>query len=464
MAVITPVLKKHDLDKNNLRNYRPVSNLQLIGKLMEMAAASQLTEHLEKCSFLHPHQSAYRRGHSTETATLLVSNSWRAALDAGNVVCVASLDVTAAFDTVNHNILLARLQAAGVMGCALEWFRSYLSERSAMVKYCEARSRPFALQSGVPQGSVLGPILFNCYMSDLARKIESTGDGAGFHIYADDVLLFVDCSIKDLKAGVAKLQRLLFIVESWMKSNCLQLNVDKTDLFLLHRSRSKLPPVIPGLQIGDALLSFRADGVLRWLGVYFDPKLTMGDFINSTCRACFALLHMLRRIRDRLDRHSSLQLCHSLILSRVDYCVSLLAACSQSEVNKLQRVIHLAARTVSRSRRVDNVSPVLEELQWLPIAKRIEMRLATIVFKCLNSMAPDYLGRILTVYTPRRNLRCCNSTGITLELGTARTLLGRGAWAVAAPRIWNGLPEKVRGAVSLGEFNEGVTVAMTTRD
>jgi hypothetical protein len=119
-----------------------------------------------------------------------VSSQWRAALDEGEVVCVASLDVSSAFDTVSHQIILSRLTQAGVVGTAHLWFASYLSNRCATVKFGQSRSSVLRLAHGVPQGSVLGPCLFNLYMADLCRVIESEGNDVHFHVYADDVLLF----------------------------------------------------------------------------------------------------------------------------------------------------------------------------------------------------------------------------------------------------------------------------------
>jgi hypothetical protein len=140
MSVITPVVKKQGLDTDEMKNFRPVSNIKVISKLVESAAATRLMKHLNGITFFHPHQSAYRKFHSTETAILQVTDTWRRSIDNGRCVCIASLDVTAAFDSVNHEILLSRLKNAGVVGKAIEWFQSYLDGRTAVVKCRDARS------------------------------------------------------------------------------------------------------------------------------------------------------------------------------------------------------------------------------------------------------------------------------------------------------------------------------------
>jgi hypothetical protein len=223
--------------------------------------------------------------------------------------------------------------------------------------------------------------------------------------------------------------------------------MEKTELFLLHNTRANLPAVLPSLVINDMSLEFKVDGTLRWLGVLFDPGLTMINFIQHNCRICFALLRMVRQIRDRLDKPSMLLLCNAVIIPRVDYCNSLLTGCTKAATVKLQRVINLAARSICRVQRHEHVTPALRELGWLPIEARVVMKVATMVFKSKSGLAPKYLLKSLVEYRPRRALRSASSTATLLVLGTARTIAGRRAWSVAAPRIWNSLPEVLRESV-----------------
>jgi hypothetical protein len=442
-ASITPVIKSHESEDDSPSNYRPISNLKTISKLLEKVVVTQLTTHLDKVKYLHPHQSAYRYNHSTESATLQVTNSWRAALDRGRIVCVASLDVTAAFDTVNHDILLSRLAQAGVIGRALKWIKSYLTERTAIVCLNGAYSNPFILRSGVPQGSTLGPYLFNCYMADLARELERI-DGVNLHIYADDVLIFVECNPQDLSDGTERLQRAILCTETWMKSNSLLLNTKKTELLILHGQRTILPVTIPSIKLGDLSLDFRVHGSFRWLGVNFDVSLSMNEFVNNTCRVCFMQLRMLRQIRKRLNKQSTKLLCHSLVLSRIDYCLTLLASSPQTLLYKLQRVINLGARIVTGSKRSDNITPLLADLKWLSARKRLSMKLILMVFKCVRDLAPKYLVSILEQYKPQRATRSVDSNAILLVLGSAKTRIGMGAFSVAGPSAWNSLPVSLR--------------------
>jgi hypothetical protein len=193
----------------------------VIGKVIENVVSQRLSECLESNSYLHAAQSAYRKYHSTETAALCVFNDWRMALDTGCVVLVASLDVSAAFDTVNHNILLGRLMENGVVGRAHKWFKSYLTNRTAVVRCGEEVSDTYGLRSGVPQGSILGSALFNLCMANLAKRLEEIKQnletiGFNFQIYADDVLLYVWCLKEKIQEAISILADIILVVDNWI--------------------------------------------------------------------------------------------------------------------------------------------------------------------------------------------------------------------------------------------------------
>jgi hypothetical protein len=440
-AIITPVIKKVGLDSEDLRNFRPISNLTLVNKLIERIASKWLENQLEISKWLHPFQSAYRKSHSTETALLRVVSDWKKYLDEGKSVCVASLDVTAAFDTVNHHLLLDKLSASGVRGIALTWFSSYLTHRTMAVKVGECVSKTHVQPSGVPQGSTLGPILFNVYVADLLHTLSTLS--VHFHMYADDLLLYVPFSHSDMPESFTSLQLALNTTEKWMTENCLLLSALKTNVRILHLPKV-LPMNLPSLQIGGLVLDLSSKDALKWLGVEIDTALTMKTFVDKTCRACFFHLHMIRSIRHSLDEASTLLLCNSLILSRLDYANSLLALADNVLIQKLRRVLHLAARTVKRCPRSAHISPVLQELRWCPIEQRSKFKVLCLVYKSLCGLAPNYLAQDLIIHVPRRAVRSSDSIFITLELGSSKRKIGQSTFQTAAPMLWNSLPPEIR--------------------
>ena len=222
-AVVTPLLKKPGLDPNDLKNFRPVSNLPLISKILEKVVLTQLQKHLSENDLLEIRQSAYRKNHSTETALLSVVDGLLRNADDRLVSVLALLDPSAAFDTLDHPILLQRLETTfGISGTALHWFASYLEGREQSVKVDNVLSSPSPLQFGVPQGSVLGPILFTLYsqpLSDLICRHE-----CDYHKYADNSQLLKGAPPDQFQSLLCDIRTYIESLVGWMYSNKLKLN------------------------------------------------------------------------------------------------------------------------------------------------------------------------------------------------------------------------------------------------
>jgi hypothetical protein len=223
MAIVSPLLKKSTLDPSDISNYRPVSNLSFLSKLLERAISQQLTRYLESESLLPQNQSAYRANHSTETAVLRVFSDLVSESDAGNISLMALLDLSAAFDTVDYEILFRRLEAdCGIVGTALSWIKSYLTGRKQAVRCGGALSVTSSLACGVPQGSVLGPLLFLVYTSGLDEVIRR--HDLKNHAYADDAQIYGSCKPGDSDALRVTMLDCINDVNVWMSSNRLKLN------------------------------------------------------------------------------------------------------------------------------------------------------------------------------------------------------------------------------------------------
>ena len=237
-AVITPVLKKPSLNRNELRNYRPVANLQLTSKIIEKCVVSQLQTHIDTYDLAEPMQSAYRAQHSTETALACVHNDFSRALDNQKAVLLVMLDLSAAFDTVDRKILLQRVtNEFGIVGTAQQWISSYLEDRSFRVTVDGAYSKDILLQHGLPQGSVIGPLGFVFYTHTVGRIIRH--HQLMYHIYADDIQIYlpVDPAVPgDVACGMFKISRCVEDINSWMIRNKLKLNPDKTEFFIMSSS------------------------------------------------------------------------------------------------------------------------------------------------------------------------------------------------------------------------------------
>ena len=234
-ALVTPLIKRPSLDKEVLQNYRPVSNLSFLSKVLERVVSARLGEYLTANCLLEPRQSAYRANHSTETALLRVQSDLLMALDRGCASFLVLLDLSAAFDTIDHGILLARLQSwFGISGVALDWLVSYLSDRVQRVHIKGVRSTERELLLGVPQGSVLGPLLFSLYTAPISEI--SDRHGVNIHFYADDTQLYLSfkaSNTDEIAQVVLQMEKCIAEIRAWMLQNKLMINDLKTEFIVI---------------------------------------------------------------------------------------------------------------------------------------------------------------------------------------------------------------------------------------
>ena len=290
-----------------------------------MCVHRQLSQHLEINNLHAKHQSGYRSNHSCETATLTIYNDLLCISDVKSKVILLLLDLSAAFDTVNHEILLSKLtKQFGISGNALEWFKSYLNGRSFTVTIDRFRSKQCYLRIGVPQGSILGPILFILYTKELESIVRK--HGFSIHLYADDTQLYVE--FNPLYHNMANIEESLIKcleeVKAWMSNNKLKLNPDKTEVLTVQKRNNFSPTTVKAIQLEEGKEPTETSRVVKSLGVLFDEHLTFEDHVNSVIKSANVHLRNLRVIASKLDYELKRQLIHCLIFSKLDYCNGLL--------------------------------------------------------------------------------------------------------------------------------------------
>uniref|UniRef100_A0A8C6M6P6 Reverse transcriptase domain-containing protein n=1 Tax=Nothobranchius furzeri TaxID=105023 RepID=A0A8C6M6P6_NOTFU len=380
--------------------------------------------------------SGFRSGHSTESALLRVLNDIYLSLGQGTSVVLLLLDPTAAFDTVEHVILLDRLERwVGIKGSALDWFRSYLQNRTFCVKLGDVFSSWEGLRWGVPQGSILGPLLFTIYLLPLGSS------GPSLHLYADDCQIYSPlCQEKghSIQSFVSCINE----VNSWLTANYLHLN----EGIVFHPNSRNV-----GRHVDLGPLSPYSKPVVTSLGVKIDAGLKFDAHINSVIRSSFFHLRRLAKIKHMVSRAHLERVLHAFVISRLDYCNSLYAGLCQSSLRRLQVVQNSAARFLTGTRKRDHISPVLASLHWLLVCYHSHFKLLIFVYNFFQSNAPPYLATLLNRHSPSRALRSSDQGLLAVPRSRCRTR-GDQALSVLPPSLWNQLPPSVRLSPSLPVF------------
>ena len=438
-----------------LTSYRPVTNVPFLSKIIEKAIDQQMNLHLQNNALMNSRQSAYRSGHSVEHVLAHVNNEVLRDLDSNRVCFLALLDQSAAFDLVPHDQLLDVLRSEyGISSTVLRWFASYLKGRTTCVVIdtidgSRAMSPATVVDTGVPQGSILGPKLFTCYINSISKVLENFN--IFYHLYADDIQLLMSCypTCTDLVSKANVLKNCLFNVERFLQQRGLKLNYSKTEIMLIG-SHHNLQTV--DYNVLNSIFNVKIKVCVRNLGVSFDCHMTFSKFVSDICKRSFYHLFNIRRIRNFISYSTCKYLICSLVLSTLDQCNSLLYGISSELLNKLQRVQNAAARVLTCSSRFAHITPVLFRLHWLPISYRIQFKILCIVYKCVSNQAPSYLIDVFKMYTPIRDLRSSFSNYLVCPFNNRS--FGDRSFSSAGARMWNDLPVDIRAAASFNVFKK----------
>ena len=452
-AIVFPKIKDYNLDHADPSNYRPVSNLPFLSKLLEKVVYKQIENHLNAYNLLPSSQSAYRKKHSTETSLLRLNNDILAALNIGKSTLLVTLDISAAFDTVNHQMLLDRYSCLfGLSDIALSWFSSYLSDRTQTVQVGTEQSNTVEMECGFAQGSTLGGPKYTMFTAPLDELIQL--HHVNHSAYADDSNLYVSFDMKskdDTTASFTQMERCLSDVKRWMIENRLKLNCKKTKAVIFHPARTSLKTEQCMTVIKMDNLEIKVSHEMKSLGVVFDNKMKMAKQINLTSRTAYMHLRRISKIRKQLNKSITETLVNAFITSRLDYCNSLYCSLPNKLTQKLQYVQNAAAKTIMLKKKRDHVTPLLRDLHWLPIKYRSQFKVLVLTWKIIHHLAPLNITNLISIHEPVRNLRSSSETLLN-RLSIPRNSAGQRAFSNLSPFLWNNLPPIVRKASSITEF------------
>ncbi len=435
MANVTPVYKKKDfLDK---ANYRPVSILPCISKIFERALSDQLTAYMN--DIFSSMLSAYRKKHSCQHVLIDLIEDWKSNLDNKSFVGAVLMDLSKAFDCLPHDLLLAKLKAYGLSDEAAETLGSYLSDRLQRVKLGSVFSVWERIIKGVPQGSILGPLLFNIFINDIFYILKN----CNLKNYADDNTLSE--SDTDLESLKGKLSHSSELAIDWFKTNFMQANPEKFHCIFIGPNRKSIDT-----ELSFNGISITSEPEVELLGITIDDKLNFNTHVSNLVTKAARQLNALKRIGNFLSQSCRLNIFRTFVLSNFNYCPLVWHFCSAQHVERLEKIQKRGLQFVFRD--YSSEYETLLEKAGLDTLNLSRLKvLACEVYKVVNNQGPAYLKDVFKLRKTAYELK--GEENLSLEVPTIRTeTFGRHSLRTLAPQVWNSIPSNTRWAVTLKEF------------
>ena len=434
-AIVLPIKKLRN--PSSPSDYRPISLLCSLSKVLEKLVHQQISDYLIKNNKLDPYQSGFRKNFSTQSALLKITDDIRLAIDRKMVTILVLFDFSKAFDRVNHAKLLAKLARLNFSASVLNWFHSYLTDRKQAVKDSVGNlSSWLPVKHGVPQGSVLGPLLFAIYILDLPKTLKH----CNYMLYADDLQIYFQCHLHDLRDGITKVQRDAEAISSWVKDNQITLNSTKTKAIIIGSSKfiNKINyDILPRIEIDNVTVHY--SNVVRNLGIQMNTNLTWHDQVNQISNRVNSILYQLKTQKHVLPTHTRTKLINALAFPHLDYC-SLVFGDLTNELNeRLQRIQNSCIRFIFNLRYDEHVSSYREKLSWLPVKDRRNYLLSVFLFSLFSTSEPKYLMDMFE-HQPESRTMITRSASSDLYCPTHRTTKYHHSFLVSSTKLWNSLP------------------------
>ena len=376
-----------------------------------------------------------------------MTNDWITAFNQNEIVGTIYLDFSKAFDLVDHKILLEKLQYYKFSPITIAWFSSYLSSRSQLTYLSGAKSLSGSVTSGVPQGSVLGPILFLLYINDLPDVLEETS----IDIFADDSTISIPN--RDISTIRSSLQKDLINVQNWCILNRMILNSQKTKVMYLS-TKSKNTSILStdcSISINNNLLEICESEKL--LDVTVDCNLSWDSHIINTLKHCNSLLYLLSRIKIFLSLSKRKLFFNAYILPHIDYCCIIWGNCTKTMEDRLIKFQKRAARVILNINDIETPSATLfSQLKWMKFPERVRYQKAILMYKMINNLAPTYLLDSFKFQSEIHSRQLRSSSPLQLYIPKPKIEFFRQSFVYSGSSIWNELPKDIQNAKSLNKF------------
>ena len=432
-AKVIPIFKSSDRSDPN--NYRPISILPTLSKIFERHLTNQIKHFLQENNIIHKYQSGFREKHSCHTALTRIIDDWLDAIDNGMYVGALFLDLRKAFDLVDHEILLHKLKLYNFSINSIEIIRSYLTSRHQIVKIGNNESSRRLIRSGVPQGSILGPILFLIYINDLSFQIKDSM----VDLYADDSTLYTKgVSLQKIEHN---LQISLNKVTNWCTKNNMAINAQKTKCMVLGSSTKLRKSNEMNMYVNNVRIQNVNSHKL--LGVILDESLTWNLQVDAVVKKVNSKIALLKRINYFLNEHMRILFYNAYILPVFDYCCSIWGKGTQKHQKKMTILQKRAAKIILFKPFTTPSNKLFKELDWLTFENRCKYQTAVLVYKSLHDLTPYYIRELVNLTSnDKYNLR--SSSRQDIAHFHYKTQYKKKSFAFHSVTVWNFLPEHIR--------------------
>ena len=441
-ARISPI---HKGGTHEVNNYRPISVLPVLSKILEKAVHKQLFDHLNKNKLLSSQQSGFRPSHSTATCVTEIVDYLLENMNKRQLTGAVFLDLKKAFDVIPHRKILRKLSYYGINMKELKWFENYLIGRRQCVSVSNCISDFLTVKSGVPQGSILGPLLFCLYINDMCnlRFHENTK----ISLYADDTALFnYDINVEKVQKN---LQQDFDLISNWFENNDMYLHSGKTKVMMFGPKRK-----LHNKKLMVKYKNERLDNTesIKYLGVILDSQLLWNEHVAYIRNKLGRSIGCIRRIKHLLPQKIMINLYYSLILPHIDYCCTAWGTCSKTNLILIQRLQNKYARLVLNADWHTSQCYLMTTLNWQTVEKRIKYQYCLLVYKVLNNLAPSYLRNLIIRLNPIYTTRYSENS--SLSVPHPRTEYKKRSFSYTGSFLFNKLPITVQQSLSLFAFKK----------
>ena len=432
-AIVRPIYKNKG-SNDSPQFYRPISILSSLSKIVERAAVNRLVSFFEENDKLFRSQHAYRKNHSTITSLVEITEYMHQEIEKKMVPALIATDLSKAFDSVSHGMLLQKLEENGIQRSCTTWIGSYLSGRTQVTKFETAESDKEMVLSGVPQGSILGPILFIIFTADLAKEVTD----CKFVAYADDAALLVSAgTTKQLKM---KIESNIKKVQDWYTKNGLLINSDKTE-FMVMKQREKLDINIYN---GHKQINIRSKECLKTLGMQIDTHFTWRKHIAQIkSRTCNAIKNIAPS-NNILPLQSRIILTNALVVPHYNYGDILYDGCTADARDDLERNHNYAARALLGKPKSSSATHALNSLNWIPLHLRRKIHQGVFIHKSLKHQTSHHASSSVINLQPNHKYftRLKHDKGLNCRQHT--TTMSEKSTLFRSTHVWNSIPSEIR--------------------